>query len=137
MDLLDDDPLFALHLLLRESCVQKEIGKKLKCFGGMIARCFGVKAGHILAREGIDLRAERIKRVGELERGARRRPLEEHVLDEMGNSVLFIRFICGARSNEYAHGDGQQSLHLLDNDANAVRKCLCANHIVLLVLLCS
>lgn len=86
----------------------------------MIGRTFGIIAGDVLARKGVDLRADAVERVGDLEGGALFRALELHMLDKVRNAVLRVRFRGRTRADENAHRNGQKSLHLFDDEPKPV-----------------
>ena len=120
VDLLDDDALLAHHLFLGEVGVQKEVGEEFKALFGVFGRRFAIETGRILAREGVDLRAERVECVGDLERRARRGALELHMLDEVGNAVLAVALERRPRADENSHRDGEKPFHALDDDLEPV-----------------
>ncbi len=96
----------------------------------MIAGCFGVVTGHIFARKGVDLCAQRVERIGNFECGVRRRSLELHMFEEVGNSVLSIRF--KRRADKHPHRYRKQPFHPFDNHSYAVFQRLCFRHTFLL-----
>ena len=63
-------------------------------------------ARRFLARAGVEVAAAPFDRLGDVERRARRRALEEHVLDEVGDAGECGVFVARAGGDEEAEGDG-------------------------------
>ena len=69
-----------------------------------------------------DLAADGVDGLGDVFRAARRRALEEHVLDEMSNAALFLRFVSGAARQPDPDADGAHVGHPLREESKTIRK---------------
>ena len=81
----------------------------------------GVVGGHLLAGIGVDVAADVLDLLGDRLRAARRRALEGHVLEEMGDAVLLGALVPAAGGQEHPDRRRVQPRHRLDGDPEAVR----------------
>jgi len=77
---------------------------------------FHVEANGLLAGKGIEIAADGVHFARDPLRRARLGPLEDHVLDEMGDAVQFRHLVAGARAHPHTHGDRAHVLHALGKD---------------------
>ena len=79
-----------------------------------------VVAGVFLGGEGVELAADRVDRLGDVFGRPRRRALEEHVLDEMGDAAALGRFVARAARQPDADADRADLRHPLGENTKAV-----------------
>ena len=75
-----------------------------------------VVAGVLLRREGVDIPADRIERLGDVERRARRGPLEQQMLEEMAVAADRGTLVPRSRENPETDRDGADAGHPLRHD---------------------
>ena len=80
----------------------------------------GIKAGVLLGGEGVDLAAQGVKGPGQVTCRAGFRPLEEHVLDEMGDPGELLRLVAAAVFHPDADGAGAHLVQPLVEHPDAV-----------------
>ena len=88
-----------------KSGVEIHVGEHVQALRRVHVAGKGVIACAALGGVGVDLRAQRVDVVCDVERRAGLRPLEEHVLDEVGDAGALRRFIDRSRPHEHACGD--------------------------------
>ena len=71
---------------------------------------------------GVHLTADGIHMLGQLRSGVLRRPLEEHVLDEVRAAGVARRFVARADADPHADGRRAHVRHMLIDHAHAVRQ---------------
>lgn len=86
-----------------------------------------VKHARIVARAlarsvGVYLTADGVHALGQLRSGVLRRPLEEHVLDEVRAAGVARRFVARADADPHADGRRAHVRHMLIDHAHAVRQ---------------
>ena len=102
--LFNDDVLFALKLVAIQGGIEEHVRKDIDRVGDMLGEYLGVIAGVLLVRERIEVAADRVELVGDLPRGSRRRPLEQHMFDDVCNPLLGRNFIARPDPDPYADG---------------------------------
>ena len=117
LDFFEDNLAFFFDIFGIELGAEDQVGKDVKCNGEMGVEHLGVKADLFLGSEGIEHAADGIHFAGDVFGGAALGALENHVLEEVGGTVLGGGFAAGAVANPDADGDGADVLHGLgDND---------------------
>ena len=86
----------------------------------MLVEHLDVVAGVFLRREGVELAADRIDRLRDVLGRTRRRALEQHVLDEMGDAAALGGFVPRPASQPDADADRSDLGHLLGEKTEAV-----------------
>jgi hypothetical protein len=71
--------------------MQDQVGEHIEGDRQVLIEHFGVKAGHLLGREGVEHSAHRVHRLRDFLRRAPRSALENHVLDKMRDPVALRR----------------------------------------------
>src|SRR5438309_6263217 len=82
-DLFEHDRTLGLDVIRRQRRVLDEIADRSERQPEILAQRARVEAGELPRRERVDVAADRVERLRYLERAARRRPLEEQMLEEM------------------------------------------------------
>ena len=82
-DLVDDDFFFLGQLVLVQERAHRHVGEDVEGKTEVLARDDGVHAGGLFLREGVDDPAHTVDLLRYGQRGPPRRPLEEHVLQEV------------------------------------------------------
>ena len=126
-DFLKDDAALADDFLGGEDGVEDEIGEDVECGGDVLVEDFHVEADGFLAGEGVEIASDGVDFAGDALSGARAGALEDHVFDEVGDSVELGDFVTGAGAHPYTHGDGANMLHAFGEDDETVRKDSTAN----------
>lgn len=91
-DFFQHNAAFLVQLLLVHRRVHHHVSDNVDGELNVLVDDLGVAAGAVLAREGVQLPADRVHFLGNLPDGALRRSLENHVLNEVGEAVFFRRF---------------------------------------------
>ena len=86
LDLFQDDVEFAPHLLRVEGGVQEHIAQHIHGQWDVFREDTGVIAGVFFGREGVDVAADGVDLVGDLLGVPGRRPLEQHMFDDVGDA---------------------------------------------------
>ena len=107
LDLFDDDFLFALEVVDAERRVADDVGEDVDGEREMLVEDLDVVARVFLRGERVELAADRIDRLRDVFRRPAGRPLEEHVLDEMGDAAALGGFV--ARSARQPHADADRT----------------------------
>ena len=120
LDLFQDDALFLLDILVAEQRVQHQVGQHVESLRQVLVQHLGVETDQFLGGEGVQIAADRIHRARDILGGPAGGALEQHVLDEVRDAVLFAVFAPRTRADPDAHGDGTHVRHGLGDDAHAV-----------------
>ena len=72
--------------------------------------------------ERVDVAADRVDLIGDLQRGARRRSFEQHVLDHMRNAAHVIGLISRADTDPNPQRDRLNVVDVLGDNSDAVGK---------------
>src|SRR6267143_3004732 len=116
----EDNLAFLLHVFGIEFRAQDEVGDDVKGDRQMLVQDFGVEADLFLGSEGVEHAADGIHFAGDGFGGAALRALEDHVLHEVREAVLFGNFAAGAVADPQADGDGAHVGHSLGDHHEAV-----------------
>ena len=103
--LLEHDLSFARELFRRERGVQVHVRENVHRFVQIFTGEMRVETRRVLARPGIEVPASPFHRACDVERRARRRAFEEHVLDEVRDARPFRRFVARTRAHEESDRD--------------------------------
>jgi hypothetical protein len=122
LDLFEDHLLFALDVFFREQRVADQVREDLDRERQVLVEHLGVVAGVFLRRERVDLAADRIDLLRDLLGVARRRALEEHVLDEVRDAGVIGRLVARAARQPDADGDRPHVRHPLGGETDTVGK---------------
>ena len=121
-DFLQDYLALAIHLVVGKRRIQQKVADQAHAE-------FDIAAKHarvIVRRFGGSHRVERatgpLDLLGDLHGRARGRALERHVLKEMRDTMLVVRFGPRARIDEHAHGRGFKPGHPVAYDPETVAK---------------
>ena len=121
--LLDDHALLALDLLGVEARVAEHVDEHVERRVAGLGGAADVVARVLLAREGVELAADRVDLAGDV---ARSRPplgsLEEHVLGEVRDPVRLCRLVARAGGEHDEARDRLGVRHRRGQDAQAVRQ---------------
>ena len=121
--LLDDHALLALDLLGLELRVAQHVDEDVQRDLPRLARAADVVARVLLAREGVELAADRVHLGRDVARGrAAFRPLEHHVLGEVGDPVRLPGLVAGAGRDHDEARDRLRVRQRRRQDAQAVRE---------------
>ena len=106
LDLLQNHALLAADVLGRKGRVENQVAEKFKRRSNILIQYFDVEADVLLASECVQVPADGVHLARKLTCVARRRSLEDHVLDEVRDAVQLQRLVARAGANPHAHGDG-------------------------------
>ena len=120
LDLFDDDLLLALDVDRRKRGIEHDIRQDVDGQRQMLVEHLDVVARVFLGREGVELTADRVDRLGDVLRAARPGALEEHVLHEVRDAAALGRFVAGPPRQPDADADRADLRHPLRQDAQAV-----------------
>ena len=81
----------------------------------MLCKQTRIKGGVFLRREGVAIATDRIEVLSDRGSRARRRPLEQQVLQEMRSAGHRLGFITGSNVDEESNGDRGDSQRLRDD----------------------
>ena len=105
LDLFDDHLLLAVHIVRVESRVEHDVGQDVERQRKVLVEDLDVVGRVLLGRERVQLAADRVHGLGDLLGAAAGGPLEEHVLDEVGDAGVFVRLVARAAREPDAHCD--------------------------------
>ena len=115
-DLLDDDALLAGELLGIERRIGQDVGQHVERERNVGAQHARVIRGALDAGRRIEVAADRLDLFGDLARGAPRRALERHVLEQMGNTVLVGLLVAASRADPDAERGSLEMRHGISDD---------------------
>ena len=119
-DLLQDHVAFYLDLVLREDRVQHDVRNDVQRKVHVPFQHPRVIGGHLAAGIGVDITAHILDRLGDGLGRTGARPLEGHVLQEMGDAVLVGPFVPAAGHDPDADTGGFEARHVLGHDPQPV-----------------
>ena len=90
----------------------------------MLVEDLDVVARVFLGGKGVHLTADRIDRLGDILRRSRSRSLEEHVLDEVRDPALLLRFVAGTAGQPHADAYRADMRHPLRKKTEPIRQHL-------------
>ena len=118
--LLEDDLLLVVDLVGREARVGREVGQQLDAGAQMLDGHHEVVVRRIVRRVGIARSAEALDHRVDRARWAGRRPLEQHVLDVVGQAELVGGLVAAAHPHPELERDDVARAMLLDDQDDAV-----------------
>ena len=128
LDLFEDDFLLTLDVHLVKRRAQHDIRQDVDGQWKMFVEHFDVVARVLLRRKRVELPANRIDGLRDVLGGARRRALEQHVLDEVRDAAFFVGLVAGAALQPHTQADGPHVAHLFSDETNPVVECVANNH---------
>ena len=120
LDLLEDHRLLLLDIVRREERPHQDVAEEIHRQGQVLVEHAHVEAGVLLRGEGIHVPAYRVDGAGDRLRGAGRRPLEDEMLDEVGDPPALLGLHAGARVHPHPHRHRAHMRHRLGDEADAV-----------------
>jgi hypothetical protein len=93
----------------------------------MLVQNLHVEADGFFAGEGVEIAADGIHFAGDKLGRARFGALEDHVLDEMGDSVYFRQLVPRTGAHPHSHGYGADVVHLFGQNSEPVGQHGAAN----------
>ena len=115
-DLLHDHVLLALQFLRIERRLGQDVGQHVereRHVGLEHARVIG---GGLVTGRGVEIAADRLDLLGDLARGAPRRALERHVLEQMRDAVLVGALVAAAGADPDAERGALEMRHRVGDD---------------------
>ncbi len=110
--LLDDHALLALDLVGVEAGVAEHVDEHVERDVARLGGALDVVARELLARERVELAADRVDLRGDrTRRGPPLGSLEEHVLGEVGDATLLAALVAGAGGEHHEARDGLRVVH--------------------------
>src|SRR5208337_2104248 len=122
LDLFQNNLALLVDVVGIELGPQDQVGENVEGDGQVLVEHFGVEANLLLGGESVEHAADGIHFAGDIFGGAAVGALEDHVLQEMSQSVFGGDFAAGAVAHPDADRDGADVLHGLGNDNEAVRE---------------
>ena len=113
LDLFEDHAALAGDLLRGEDRVQHQVREHIERGRNVLVEHLDVEADGFLAGESVEIAADGVDFAGDALRGARLGPLENHVLDEVGDAVQLGHFVTRTGAHPDPHSDGADVLHAL------------------------
>ena len=121
-DLFPDHTPFPLNLRGREQRPEKHVEQDVQQIRPPGRLSTGIKTGMLLVGERVQVTADSLHRLGNLGRGAPRGPLEQQMLQEMGDAARGIRLMTPARSHPDTHRHAGHVGHLRRRHPQAPRQ---------------
>jgi hypothetical protein len=118
--LLLDDITFLGDLHGRKSRVEEHVGEDFQQVVEPVMKRAGVETRVFLAREGVQVTANALDGLRNLARGAAAGPFEQHVLDEVRDTVQFNRLVSAPNAGPDPHADACHMRHLGRGDGQSV-----------------
>jgi hypothetical protein len=121
-DFFEDDAAFAFDLSCSEGGIEDEVGEDVEGNGDVVGEGLHIETDGLFAGEGVEVAANGVHFAGDVLGSARSGALENHVFDEVGDSVDFGGLTTGAGFYPGAHGYRADMFHALGEDDEAVRQ---------------
>ncbi len=121
-EILEDDPALGLELLGVDEAGGDHVGQHVDGHAEVAILHLGVVAGVLLGGDGVVLAADRVEGHGDVEGRARRRALEEEVLEEVRGSEVARLLVARADRDPQADRGAAAAGHVLAEDAHAGRQ---------------
>ena len=118
-DLFDDDVLLHVEVLVAQAGPQ-DVGEDVHRLRQVLRQDGGVKDGVLLAGEGVVVGADAVEIAVDVQGRAPRRPLEDHVLQEVRDAGDLRRLVARPGADEEAQRDGARRRAGLADDLQAV-----------------
>ena len=128
LDLFEDDLLLLVEILGREVRVHHDVGEQIDRGRQVLVEDLDVVAGVFLRRERVELAADRVDGLGDVLGRARAGPLEQHVLDEMGDAAAVDRLVPGPARQPDAEAHRPDVRHRLGDEAETGIQDLACDH---------
>ncbi len=125
LQLFENDTLLLLDVGSVEARIQDEVGEQIECDGQVLVQDLDVVADQFLRGVGVKIAACRIGLPRDLLGRSIGRSLEEHVLDEVRDAVVFGCFSARAGADPHTYADRSDMRNGLGNDSNAVGQSWC------------
>ena len=119
-DFLGDHVLFALDLAGLEDRMEDQIGDDLQGSFEAIRHGTDLEHGALIAGRGIDRAAAALDALDDLARRHLARPLEHHMLEEVGPARLFRAFVTRPCGNGHTDRHGLEPGDGITDDADAI-----------------
>ncbi len=128
LDLFEHDLFFALNVHFLKRRVHDDVRQDVDGKGQMLIEHLDVVTRVLLGRKRVELAANRVDRLCDVFGTARRRALEQHVLDKVRDAALSIGLV--ARSARQPHTQAHRSHlpHRLGKETKTVVQSLAHNH---------
>ena len=111
--------LLALELLVGDRRAEVHVREDVDRLAEVVVRHVRVVARRLLARHGVEVTASSLDGARDVQGAPRGRSLEEHVLDEVGDSRRPLRLVARAALHNQPHGDAL-GLARREHDAHPV-----------------
>ena len=121
-DLLEDDGFLLVDVIEVEQRVDEDVGQQVDGQREVVVGHLDVERRQLLAGEGVHHAPDGIDVGGDVKGRPPGRPLEEHVLDEVGRPVDPLVLVARAAGNPGADRDGADVTDLFRDDLDPVRK---------------
>ena len=105
-----------------EGRTHHDVGEHVDGQRQVLVEHLDVVARVFLGGEGVHLTADRVDRLRDVLGAARRRALEEHVLDEVGDAALLLGLVTRAARQPDADADRAHMRHPLGKETETIRK---------------
>jgi hypothetical protein len=128
MNFLEDDTPFLLYFVRIQNGVKDDVGEEIDRQRESSGQHFGIIAAELATGECIEHPADRIDLLGDFLRISASGPLEEHVLNKVGNAALGEILMARTVFHPEAEGDGMGRGNFLRYNANTIFKDRFINH---------
>jgi hypothetical protein len=125
LDLLEDDVALALELDRVEAGVHQRVGQDVHAGVEELAGQDQVVDGLVIAGPGVDLAAGRLDLLGDLAHPALARPLEQHVLEDVGDAGQRGGLVGGADLHPGLEGHHRSGVVLFQDHLEAIVETKC------------
>ena len=122
LDFFEDHAPLAADVLHIEGGIQRQVAQNFHGDRQVLIEHLHVEADALLGGEGIHVAANRIDLAGNVLGGAVFGPFEDHVLDEMGDSIPLRVLVAGPGLDPYSDRDRANVLHLFGENGQPVRQ---------------
>src|SRR6266404_7134838 len=122
LDLFQYDAFLACNVFGSEDWVQYQVAQDINCDRHMFVEDLDVEADGLLAGERINIAANGIHLPGNLLRSPRGGPLEQHVFNEMRDTVALGHLVARSSLHPDADGDRTNVRHLFAQNNQSIGK---------------
>src|SRR5215471_1321620 len=127
LDFFEDDTTLAADVLDVEGRIEHQVTKHVHGDGQMLVKDLDIEADTLLGGEGVHVSTDGIDLAGYVLGTAMLGAFEDHVLNEMGDTIPLGVFVTGASLDPNAHRNGADVLHLLCDHRQAIGQDLAAD----------
>src|SRR5581483_10363306 len=120
LDFFEDDATFPPNVFHVEGGIQHQVAKNFHRDGKVFVEDLDVETDALFGGKSVHVPANRVHLAGYVFGCAMLSPLEDHVLDKMGDAIPLGVFIAGAGLYPDADGNRADMLHLFRNHGEAV-----------------